>query len=344
MSRAMLTRFHAWWFGPSKRYHLGIFRVVLAIWVLHDYLVRLFPRLEAIAGRSPEFLHPALLARALGALSLPLPPDPGSLEPLRAFACGLACTALLGIATRLSLLALAATNLYLGACVNSWGYAAHSTALPALLLVIIAVAPGVTTFSCDALFQAWRAGRRGEAARFSERVFGGAVSAWPVRLTLLLLCLFYFASGQSKIRHSGVRWADGRTLDFYLSGGSVLGGGHPQRYLSDPRAPAADKWRDGYGLVDYAYLGRPTRIGRAASRSPTLVRLFSIGTLLFELSFPLVLLGRRITFVYLLAGTLFHVGIMLTLQIDFWSSLVVYSMFVDWLALGRRLGRKTASG
>jgi len=338
----MLMRLHDWCFAPSARYQLGIFRVFLATWILHDYVVRLFPRLEAIAGRSREFLDPSLVARALEALSLPLPPDAGSLGFLRAIAYGVACASLLGVTTRLSLLALAATNLYLGAAVNSWGYAAHSTALPALLLVILAAAPGVATFSCDALFAAWRERRRGEPARFSERVFGGAVSAWPVRLTLLLMCLFYFASGHSKLRHSGLRWTDGRTLDFYLSGGSVLGGGQPQRFLSDPHAPVADRWREGYGLVDYAYLGRPTAIGRSVARSPTLVRLIAIGTLLFELSFPLVLLGRRITFAYLLAGTLFHVGIMLTLQIDFWSSLVVYLLFVDWLALGRWFTQRTA--
>jgi hypothetical protein len=337
----MLTRLHDWCFAPSARYQPGLFRIVLAIWILHDYLVRLFPRLDVIAGRSRDFLDPSLVARAVDGLSLPLPPDAGSLGFLRALAYGVAGAAVLGISTRLSLIALASINLYLGAAVNSWGYAAHSTALPALLLVILAAAPGATTFSCDALFEAWQARRRGQPARFSERMFGGAVSVWPVRLTLLLLCLFYFASGHSKLRHSGLRWTDGRTLDFYLSGGSVLGSGQPQRFLADPRAPAADKWRDGFGLVDYAYFGRPTPLGRALSRSKASVRLLSIATLLFELSFPLVLLGRRITFGYLLAGAAFHAGIMLTLQIDFWSSLVVYLLFVDWRALGRWAKRRT---
>ena len=338
----MLKRLHDWWFAPTARYQLGIFRVVLAIWILHDFVVRLFPRLATIAGRSREFFDPSLLARALGAFSLPLPPAPADLLLLRTLAYGVACACVLGVSTRISLIALAATNLYLGAAVNSWGYAAHSTALPALLLVIVALAPGVTTFSCDALFELWRARRRGQPARFRDRVFGGAVSAWPVRLTLLLLCLFYFASGTSKLRHSGWRWADGRTLSFYLSGGSRLGGGEPQRFLSDPQAPAIHKWRDGYGLVDYAYLGRPTALGLALSRSPGMTRLVSIATLLFELSFPLVLLGRRITFAYLLAGTLFHVGISLTLQIDFWSSLVAYLLFVDWLALSGWLKQRWA--
>jgi hypothetical protein len=337
----MLTRLHDWCFAPSARYQLGVFRVFLATWILHDYVVRLFPRLDAIAGRSRDFLDPPLLARVVEALSLPLPPEPGSLGLLRALAYGVACASVLGVSTRLSLVALASLNLYLGAAVNSWGYAAHSTALPALILVILAAAPGATTFSCDALFEAWHARRNGQPARFSERFFGRAVSAWPVRLTLVLLCLFYFASGHSKLRHSGLRWADGRTLDFYLSGGSVLGGGQPQRFISAPGAPAADKWRDGYGLVDYAYLGRPTALGRSLSRSPGAVRLLSIATLLFELGFPLVFLGRRIAFAYLLAGAAFHVGIMLTLQIDFWSSLVVYLLFVDWLALGRWAKRRT---
>jgi|SoiMethySBSTD1v2_1073268.scaffolds.fasta_scaffold01177_10 uncharacterized membrane protein YphA (DoxX/SURF4 family) len=331
----MWRRIQAWCFGATRAYQLGIFRPLLTLWIAHDYLVRVFPRLREIAGRSPEFLDPPLLARALGGLGLPIPPAAGQLSLLGALAIVLTTAALIGVLTRPALIGLAALNLYFGAAVHAWGYAAHSAALPALVLVVIAFAPGVESFSLDAWLAARRARRRGQPPRESA-----AISAWPVRLTLLLLCLFYFASGVAKLRHAGPAWADGRTLAFYLSGGSRLGGGEPQRFIADPAAPASEKWRDGAGLVDYAYLGRPTALGLATSRSATTTRLIALGTLLFELSFPLALLGRRLLFGYLLAGALFHLGIIATLRIEFWSYLVVYLLFVDWLALADWLKRR----
>jgi hypothetical protein len=335
----MLRRLHDWWFGATDAYQLGVFRVLLTLWIAHDYVVRVFPRLGAIADRSREFFDPPLVARALAWLGLPIPPSSADLPLLRGLAIALCAAALLGLLTRAALIGLAALNLYLGAAVHSWGYAAHAAAMPALVLVVIAFAPGVASFSCEAWLAARRARRRGLPEPDRSR-FGAPISAWPVRLTLVLLCLYYFASGSAKLRNSGLSWADGRTLSFYLSGGSRLGGGEPQRFLADPDSSPSARWRDGEGLIDYAYLGRPTSLGLALSRSPTAAKLFSLGTLLFELSFPLALLGRRFALGYLIAGALFHIGIIVTLRIEFWSYLTVYLLFVDWIALARGLTRQ----
>src|SRR5262249_11546731 len=159
----------------------------------------------------------------------PIPPPAVDLPLLRVLAIVLTLLALFGLLTRTALIGLAGLNLYLGAAVHAWGYAAHSAALPALVLLVIAFAPGVRNFSCDAWLAAGRARKRGLPPPRTS-----VISAWPVRLTLLLLCLFYFASGSAKLRYAGLSWADGRTLAFYLSGGSRLGSGEPQRFLADP--------------------------------------------------------------------------------------------------------------
>ena len=306
-------------------------------------MVRLFPRLDAIAGRSREFLDRSLLARALEGLSLPLPPAPADLELLRAVVYGVACASVLGISTRLSLITLAATNLYLGAAVNSWGYAAHSTALPALLLVIVAAAPGVTEFSCDALFEVWRARRRGEDARFRDRVFGGADErlAGPAHVAAALPLLLRFRCRKASPQRPAL---DRRPYARVLLGRRIAAGGRGTSALSLRSRCAGERQVARWPRADRLRLpGRPTALGVSLSRSKTLVRLVSIATLLFELSFPLALLGRRITFGYLLFGTLFHLGIILMLQIEFWSFLVAYLLFVDWRALGGWMKRPASA-
>jgi hypothetical protein len=162
-----------------------------------------------------------------------------------------------------------------------------------------------------------------------------AVSIWPVRAVLLVLCLLYASAGVSKLRYSGWRWTDGNTLAFYLGGGSERGATKEQRFIADPRAPAEARFRDGWGLVDHAYVGSPTSAGLWLSQEPRLLALLSWGALLWELGFSLALVGRWARVLALTGGVGFHLGIHLTLSINFSSYLVCYALFVDWRALGR---------
>jgi len=328
----MAAALERWWFAPSARYQLGVFRVLLVGWVAYHHATRVFPRLAEFAARPREFLDRTSLARAFELAGLPVPPPPGWTGALELSTWLLVLCALLGIGTRAALIALAFSNLYLGAAVNSWGYTPHAAALPALALVVLAAAPGAASFSVDV----WLAKRRGRAA-------APFPSVWPVRLMLVLLCTVYFASGIAKLRHAGWQWTDGKTLEFYLSGGSRLGAGERQRFIADRDAPAEVKWRDPRGLVDFAYLSRPTPLARAVVETPGAPRALSLVSLLFELGFPLVLLGRRVLNAFLVFGVLFHLGIILTLRIEFWSYLVVYTMFVDFRGLGDLVRRRSAA-
>jgi hypothetical protein len=317
-----------WAFAASDRYQLGIFRVLFVAWLARDYIVRILPRLVEHASRPPELLAPVSLVRWLG-----LPAQlPGSwLLATRVLAAVLLAAACAGVFTRAALVALALFNLWLGAAAASWGYTSHATALPALVLVVIACAPGVGACSVDA----WLSSRKTPAPR-TELVFGRAASIWPVRCVLLLLCLFYFASGYAKLRYAGLDWADGRTLAFYLEGGSRLGPNEPQRFFASEDAPPSARFRDGWGLEDYAYVARPTAFGRALGGSALASRALSVFTLFVELCFPLALLGRRVLFACLALGVAFHLGIEATLRIDFTSYLVVYLLFVDYKSLLHR--------
>ena len=338
---AALSRLAAWWFAPSRGHHPGVFRVVLMGWFGWYYAARLFDRLRSVADRPIEFYAPPSLGRWL---CLPPLPEAGLvwLEPLAVVLLVLGCV---GLCTRAALIAFAALNLFLGLGANSWGYTAHAFALPTLVLCLLAFAPGVTSFSLDAVLLRWWHGRRSSSisgtgtgtstGRHPEVIPRRAVSIWPARAVLLVLCLLYASAGVSKLRYSGWRWTDGNTLAFYLGGGSERGATKEQRFIADLRAPEAERFREGWGLVDHAYVGSPTPAGLWLSQQPRLLALLSWGALLWELGFSLALFGRWARVLALAGGVGFHLGIHLTLSINFSSYLVCYALFVDWRALGR---------
>lgn len=324
-----------WWFRSSSRYQMGVFRVLLVSWVGWFYSERLFPRLSGARERAIEFHDPPSLAQWL---RLPLPLPEHAIEPVRQLAMLLVALALVGLLARVALIALAFLNLGLGLAVNAWGYTAHASALPALVLFIVAFAPGATALSLDALLIKLVAQRKGRPPPgwAPELLPHSPKSVWPVRTLLVLLCLLYFSAGVSKLRYAGGDWADGQTLAFYLGGGSKRGEG-TQRFIQQRGDRPDQAFRDGFGIVDYAYVGRPTAIGSWLSQQPVLLRLIASAALLGELLFPLALLGRWPRRLALLFGLLFHAGIALTLSINFTAYIICYTMFVDWCGLVRRL-------
>jgi hypothetical protein len=137
---------------------------------------------------------------------------------------------------------------------------------------------------------------------------------------------------------------DGKTLAFYLGGGSLRDRISPQRFIADPDSPRSARFRDGVGLVDWAWVADPTSLGKAVASQPLLTRLLAILALSLELVFPLALLSRRTTWALLGAAALFHLGIKATMQISFLSYLVVYIVFVDWYAVFRVISGRLGSG
>lgn len=330
--RQTLRRFHDWWFAKSSCYELGIFRILIVCWHLWYYQQRLFPRLRGVATRSVEFFEAPSFA---GWLSLPLPLDWPTLSLCMSLAFGVGVFALLGLVTRASLVVFAGLNLVLGSVANGWGYSAHASALPALVLLLVAFAPGATSYSCDRLIAAWFSHKKARgSSEAAHRPGPRAFSVWPIRAMLVTMSLFYFSAGYSKLKYSGLAWADGQTLAFYLGGGSVRGSGQVQRFFSE-RSLSESRFRDQVGIVDYAYVGRPTALSLWLSRQIGLVQLLSWFSLLWELLFPLALLGPRVRAVFLLTGAAFHLGIALTLRINFTSYLVCYAAFINWSKWGK---------
>ncbi len=223
---------------------------------------------------------------------------------------------------------MATLNLYLNSLINSFGFIDHATTLPSLTLLVLALAPGVAQFSLDALIAHIR--QNGWTFPKAFKPLAGSFPVWPAHLILVIMALAYFSSGYSKIRFGSLTWMDGRTLATYL------GDPRPADYfVAQPNLDAQARWRDGVGLGSFVYsTGNPTRLARALSTSMPAMALLSIFTVLFEITFPLVLIFRRLLPIYLIMGVFFHVGIMLTLSLySFYSYLVCYLLFVDWKQL-----------
>jgi hypothetical protein len=313
------------WYGDTTKYHYGVFRVLfvagffLAPFVLPLQATRLDVAREMAADTHP-YTTPVLLLRVL---HLPLSADAG----LAWLMVGLAITAVVGIATRVSLVTIAALYLYLGSTANSYGFIAHDTTVPALVLIVLAACPGVTSLSVDA----WLRSRGRPGANWTGR--GAKVPLWPARAVLVLLALAYFASGYAKVKEAGWDWADGTTLQAYLT--------DPQPapfFIADPD-PTVGSFRDPIGIESFAYSsGRPREFAVEMAQHRWLMAVLATTTLVWELTFPLVLFSRRLLFPYLAVGALFHLTVALALGLtSFYTYPLTYLMFVDWNALWDRL-------
>ncbi len=326
MLNLLWKRWDQFWFSSSDRYQYGLFRILLVIGL---FVVAWdewqFGNLSALSSAPVEFTAPTFLVQLLH-LSIPLSPE--LVTPLRWLLRILILTSALGLATRFSLIALATLNLYLNSLINSFGFIDHATTLPSLTLLVLALAPGVAQFSLDALIAHIR--QNGWTFPKAFKPLAGSFPVWPAHLILVIMALAYFSSGYSKIRFGSLTWMDGRTLATYL------GDPRPADYfVAQPNLDAQARWRDGVGLGSFVYsTGNPTRLARALSTSMPAMALLSIFTVLFEITFPLVLIFRRLLPIYLIMGVFFHVGIMLTLSLySFYSYLVCYLLFVDWKQL-----------
>ena len=121
---------------------------------------------------------------------------------------------------------------------------------------------------------------------------------WPFELLYVELAAYYCLAGVSKLRASGIEWADGYTLQYYL----LIKGAPLGEWL------ASHLW--------------------ACAALSALV-------LIFEVGFPLGIVLRRLRALWLTAGLFFHLGTTYFMNITFFPVVALYAVFVPWAALGR---------
>lgn len=109
-------------------------------------------------------------------------------------------------------------------------------------------------------------------------------TGWSILLVKIVLAQIYFSAGMQKLRRTGLRWADGRSLQAYF--------------------------------IDH-YLWGDTQSALKMANHPSLCRLLSISVLIFELTFWIIIFLPVLTYIYLPAAFLFHLGILFTMKINY---------------------------
>lgn len=125
--------------------------------------------------------------------------------------------------------------------------------------------------------------------------------AYPILLMQLLLAWVYFSSALIKLRVAG--W----------------------KYLSPDNLPALAIFHSLDNLHDTAFRGA-FWLPQVREYLPYAVAF----VLIWELLFPLAIFFRRLRWVILPIGVVFHVSTVFLMNIAFWHQLVMYVVFVNW--------------
>jgi hypothetical protein len=287
-------RWCAFWFRPAPLLDLGIARIVLAA-IVFDLNGTM--RFLTVGLVSPDLWKPLPWIEAIGFAA---PPTLDALMLLSRLTHIALVAVALGLFTNVALAALLVLQTLQEAFLNCFGKTSHGTIPLLYALLFLMLAPCGRAVSLDALVARWwrrRSGAPDAPARTSVH------AGWPLDLLFAELAAYYFLAGFAKVCASGLLWADGYTLQYYL-------------------------------------LEKQTPAGLWLATHIRLCVLFSALVLAFELSWPLGIVLRRLRTALLGAGLAFHFGTILFLRISFWPVWILYALFVPWsslLARGRQL-------
>jgi hypothetical protein len=175
---------------------------------------------------------------------------------------------------------------------RSFGHFNHDEMIAIYFLVVLAFTPCADAFSTDS----WLS-RRGKTTP-QRPAFA---YAYPIFLMQLLLAWVYFSSALIKLRVAG--W----------------------KYLSPDNLPALAIFHSLDNLHDTAFRGA-FWLPQVREYLP-----YAVGfTLIWELLFPLAVFFRRLRWLILGIGFVFHVATVPLMNIGFPHQLLMYAVFVNW--------------
>lgn len=181
----------------------------------------------------------------------------------------------------------------------------HAWYLPTYIFLVLGLFAGNDRYSLDAVLA-----RRFTAYPFRPAQPGSVAASGLPRGLALCLCVFVMASaGLAKLAESGPGWADGASLQAYLT--SV---GNPKPW--------------GQWLFDLMVAHRWVSAA------------LSVFTFVIELGAPLILFFPGLRLPYVLCAWGFHLGIMALMVPNYLPQMTCYLLIVDWGALLRRFQTK----
>jgi hypothetical protein len=143
--------------------------------------------------------------------------------------------------------------------------------------------------------------------RVARRRYG-----WPIRVAMVIIALVYFFAGYHKLRRSGIDWVLGDNMRYLMLWGPSIG---------------AAQWES-----MARWVGEHLWAAKASGA-------FILG---LEITFPVVLVVRRLQVWYALAAVFLHVTTWFVLGLDYWAwAATVSLLFIDWPRVAHRVWHRS---
>jgi hypothetical protein len=294
----MTTRWRRYWFAPARCFDIAVVRIaavftqLLVLFVLHE-----------IPGTMEQMINlPAEYYEPLPTFLMLHVPLAWSTQPDLALAltvwyvAGVAgLLALVGLFTNASMLVFALASAYVHAFNYSFGDLHHPEAVMVIALGVLALSPCGRVLSVDW----WLARRRRQdpQAKLDPVEVESTFAGWAIKLIQWFFVLMYLSAVWSKLSASGLDWANGYTLQYYLAMDGL-------------------RWDNPIG----AYM----------AQFHVLIMLFQYFVLLFQATFILPVLFPKLRWIYVPLGLLLHIGIYVTLTAPFFQWIALYAVFIPW--------------
>lgn len=332
-----------YFFSVRRNHPLGLIRIgLLAFTLLESY--RIYKVMSDASFINPQFdaLHqPGFLIDFLH-LPFPIPQGYAFYFAIVYYAAGL--FALAGLFTRPALAIFSIMTIYISDVLSARGFFNHEASLSTQVLLLIALAPGATSFSIDNIVK-WVRNKR--QSSFWEVLRGPAVPVWGLKAIMILLAVTYITAGWSKLRYGGMEWMDGETLTHYLDGSaSPFTPGEKPMFIGNNEVAESEKWKDGFGIVSYSYGNRQKskaarEAGHYIASHKTLIKTIAITTVIFELAGFVILFGGWASMLYLVGAILMHKSIGHLMNLSFISYQLLCLLLIDWTMVYRFINKKT---
>jgi len=292
-----VTLFNKVFFPETSVVRLAALRILLvAAWMILQpvwEVKSLLSRQLALLTNNDTFTDPQAIIRFLSwAIGEETVRSEAFLTAVVYGSAALGFLALIGLFSRFTLFACALGNMIIVTHAYSYGDKHHPEALYLLTLMLISLAPCGRALSIDA----WWRTRKGEVRGWG-RSAKTTLCTWPIVTAQLCLCMAYLMAGACKLKMGGLDWFNGYTMQTYL-------------------------------LQDGVLHDRPLGVWLAQYHWPAVF--MSIGAVVFELSFFVVMLSRRSRWILLPAGISMHMGIFILQAAPFFTFMVLYSLWIPW--------------
>ena len=299
-----MKRWNAYWFRPIPVLNIAICRIIIVAALLINLVTATSIKRLLILSNLPDSLYnPHSLIKLL---CLPFGwnyrPPFALLEIIYWFTLIAGLTSLIGLKTNISLLTFAGGNIFLRAYTYSFGAIYHVDAVIVMAVSVLALSPSGRVLSLDALQH------RHRQLNLMDR--DNVAARWSLLLIQWIFAITYFDAAISKL----------------TSGASLI----------------SLDWMNGYTLQ--AYLLKPGKpgfhLGNWLGQNHRLALISSWIAILFEGTFPVVLIFRKLVWIYIPLGILLHTGIFLTMGLPFLMLMATYVVFIPWSSVIKTLSRR----